>query len=435
MTRPSRARAALLAAATAAGALLVVVPPAPQAQAAGNGPDISVTAVQAHLQAFSDIAAANGGNRAHGSPGYTASVDYVRGKLEAAGYTTTTQSFTSGGKTGYNLVADLPGGDTADTVMVGAHLDSVSSGAGINDNGSGSAGILEVALQLAAAPADPAKHVRFGFWGAEELGLVGSKHYVNSLTATQRSQIDSYYNVDMIGSPNAGYFLYDGDNSDGVGAGAGPAGSAYLEQVLADYYAEIGVPTRGTDFDGRSDYGPFISAGIPAGGIFTGAEGRKTSAQVTLWGGTTGAFDPCYHSACDGLSNISATALDRNSDALAHALWTVAQVGDVTLPPQPCTERTASGTLAARGTAYATSSTGFTLAAGQVKGCLDGPTGTDFDLYLQRRSSSGAWSNVAAGESSGPDEQVTYTATAGTYRWRVYAYSGSGAWSLGWDVP
>lgn len=434
MTRLLRARVAVVAA-TVAGAALVAIPAATPAHAVGNGPDISVTNVQAHLKAFSDIAAANGGSRAHGSTGYTASINYVKGKLEVAGYTTVTQSFTYNGKTGYNLIADLPGGDTANTVMVGAHLDSVAGGAGINDNGSGSAGILEVALQLAAAPDDPTKHVRFGWWGAEELGLIGSKAYVNSLTATQKSQIDGYYNVDMIGSPNPGYFLYDGDNSDGVGAGPGPSGSAYLEQVLADYYAEIGVPTRGTDFDGRSDYGPFISAGIPAGGIFTGAEGRKTSAQVTLWGGTATAFDPCYHSSCDGLSNINATALDRNSDALAHALWTVAQVGDVTLPPAPCTERTASGTLASRGTVYASSSTGFTLAAGQVKGCLDGPTGTDFDLYLQRRSTSGTWSNVAAGETSSADETITYTAAAGTYRWRVYAYSGSGAWSLGWDVP
>lgn len=428
-------RSVLLAAVVTGASLVVPAVSAPQAQAAGNGPDVPVSNVQAHLKAFSDIAAANGGNRAHGTSGYSASIAYVKGKLEAAGYTTTTQSFTYNGKTGYNLIADLPGGDTTNTVMVGAHLDSVTGGAGINDNGSGSAGILEVALQLAAAPDDPAKHVRFGWWGAEELGLIGSKAYVNSLTSTQKAQIDSYYNVDMIASPNPGYFLYDGDNSDGVGAGAGPAGSAYLEQVLADYYSQIGVPTRGTDFDGRSDYGPFISAGIPAGGIFTGAEGRKTSAQVSLWGGTTTAFDPCYHSSCDSLSNVDATALDRNTDALAHALWTVAQVGDVVQPPQPCTERTASGSLASRGTAYASSSTGFTVAAGQVVGCLDGPTGADFDLYLQRRSSTGTWSDVAAGESSGADEQVTYTAAAGTYRWRVYAYSGSGAWSLGWDLP
>lgn len=428
-------RSVLLAAVVTGASLVVPAVSAPQAQAAGNGPDVPVANVQAHLKAFSDIAAANGGNRAHGTSGYSASIAYVKGKLEAAGYTTTTQSFTYNGKTGYNLIADLPGGDTANTVMVGAHLDSVTGGAGINDNGSGSAGILEVALQLAAAPDDPAKHVRFGWWGAEELGLIGSKAYVNSLTSTQKAQIDSYYNVDMIASPNPGYFLYDGDNSDGVGAGAGPAGSAYLEQVLADYYSQIGVPTRGTDFDGRSDYGPFISAGIPAGGIFTGAEGRKTSAQVSLWGGTTTAFDPCYHSSCDSLGNVDATALDRNTDALAHALWTVAQVGDVVQPSQPCTERTASGSLASRGTAYASSSTGFTVAAGQVVGCLDGPTGADFDLYLQRRSSSGTWSDVARSESSGADEQVTYTATAGTYRWRVYAYSGSGAWSLGWDLP
>ena len=162
-----------------------------------------------------------------------------------------------------------------------------------------------MALQLAASDEAPTKHVRFAWWGAEELGLVGSTRYVQGLTSTQRAQIDAYYNFDMVGSPNPGYFVYDGDNSDGTGSGPGPSGSAYLEQVLVDYFAGIGVPTRGTDFDGRSDYGPFIQYGIPAGGTFTGAEDHKTSAQVQLWGGTTGAFDPCYHSACDDLDNVN----------------------------------------------------------------------------------------------------------------------------------
>ena len=417
------------------GALLVPTT-TPTAQALeSNGPDIAVGNVIAHLQALQGIADANGGNRAHGTPGYNASVDHIKAKLDAAGYVTQKVAFTYNGRTGYNLIADLPGGDTTNTVMVGAHLDSVSSGPGINDNGTGSAGILEVALQLAASADDPTKHVRFAWWGAEEHGLIGSTRYVQGLTSTQRSQIDGYYNFDMIGSPNPGYFIYDGDNSDGTGSGPGPSGSAYLEQVLVDYFTGIGVPTRGTDFDGRSDYGPFIQYGIPAGGTFTGAEGRKTTAQVQLWGGTASAFDPCYHSSCDDMDNLSTTALDRNSDAIAHAVWTFAQVGDIEPPPPVCAEVTRSGTLTSGGSTYQPSSTGFATAAGQLHGCLDGPSGTDFDLQLQRRSSLGSWSIVARSESSGPDEEINYSATAGTYRWRVHAYSGSGSWSLGYDVP
>lgn len=173
------------------GSLLLPGATTPAHAFESNGPDIAVGNVTAHLQALSDIAAANGGNRAHGTSGHNASVDYVKGKLDAAGYTTQKVAFTYNGKTGYNLIADLPGGDTTNTVMVGGHLDGVSSGPGINDNGSGSAAILEVALRLAASGETPTKHVRFAWWGAEELGLIGSTRYVQGLTTTQRSQIDS----------------------------------------------------------------------------------------------------------------------------------------------------------------------------------------------------------------------------------------------------
>ncbi|MEU4420244.1 M28 family metallopeptidase [Actinoplanes sp. NPDC024001] len=291
---------------------------------AAAAPDIPVANVKAHLSQFQSIATANGGNRAHGRPGYLDSVTYVKNLLDAAGFTTTQQSFTYNGATGYNLLADWPGGDTSDTLMIGGHLDSVTAGPGINDNGSGSAAILEVALQVARSGFQPDRHLRFAWWGAEELGLRGSTAYVNSLTSAQRAAITGYLNFDMVGSPNAGYFLYDGDNSDGTGAGPGPAGSAEIEQTLAAYFSSIGVPTRGTDFDGRSDYGPFIRAGIPAGGTFTGAEGTKTAAQVQLWGGTTGRFDPCYHASCDTITNINDTALNRNADAIAYAVWNLA---------------------------------------------------------------------------------------------------------------
>ncbi|GAA3222091.1 M28 family peptidase [Actinocorallia longicatena] len=309
-------------------AALALVVPAVQiltAQAAHAAPpNISLANVKAHLTQLQSIATANGGNRAHGRPGYLASVNYAKGLLDAAGYTTTVQSFTYNGATGYNLIADWPGGDPNDVLMTGSHLDSVTAGPGINDNGSGSAGVLETALEVSRQALAPTKHLRFGWWGAEELGLRGSTAYVSSLTATERAKIKGYLNFDMIGSPNPGYFLYDGDNSDGVGSGPGPSGSAQIEATLAAYFTSIGVATRGTDFDGRSDYGPFIAQGIPAGGTFTGAEGVKTAAQATLWGGTSGqAFDACYHRACDTSANINDTALDRNADAIAYTVWTL----------------------------------------------------------------------------------------------------------------
>ncbi|WP_433476200.1 M28 family metallopeptidase [Spirillospora sp. CA-142024] len=316
----SRTTAALGAAALVVSALLPTGG-ASAAPATLAAPDISLTNVKAHLSQLQSIASGNGGNRAHGRPGFRASIDYVKGRLDAAGYQTSVQSFTYNGATGYNLIADWPGGDTGNVLMTGAHLDSVRAGPGINDNGSGSAANLEVALTVARQNYRPQRHLRFGWWGAEELGLVGSTNYVNSLSSTDRSKIKSYLNFDMVGSPNPGYFAYDGDGSSGSG---GPAGSAEIEQVLRTYFQTINVPVQDTAFDGRSDYGPFIRRGIAAGGLFTGAEGRKTTQQAQLWGGQAGvAFDRCYHSSCDTTSNINDTALDRNADAIAHAVWTL----------------------------------------------------------------------------------------------------------------
>ncbi|MFM9613634.1 peptidase M28 [Streptomyces sp. V2] len=274
-------------------------------------PDIPVAGVKAHLSQLQSIATANGGNRAHGRAGYLASVNYVKGKLDAAGFTTTVQQFTSSGRTGYNLIADWPGGDANQIVMAGSHLDSVSSGAGINDNGSGSSAVLEIALAVSRANYQPTKHLRFAWWGAEELGIVGSRYYVNNLSAANRAKISGYLNFDMIGSPNPGYFVYDDDPT--------------IEKTFKDYFAGIGVPTEiETEGDGRSDHAPFKSAGVPVGGLFTGASRTKTAAQATKWGGTSGqAFDRCYHSSCDTTANINDTALDRNSDAAAYAVWTL----------------------------------------------------------------------------------------------------------------
>ena len=217
-----------------------------------------------------------------------------------------------------NVIAETKGGDPDNVVMVGAHLDSVNAGPGIQDNGSGSAAILEVALQMKKVK--PVNKVRFAWWGAEESGLVGSTDYVNGLSQDEIDKIALYLNFDMIGSPNYFFGIYDGDDSDGVGAGPGPEGSAQIEKTFEDYYTSVGQPFQGTDFSGRSDYGPFIAVGIPAGGLFTGAEGIKTVEEQAIYGGTAGEqYDPCYHLACDTFDNISLFALDTNSDAVAYA--------------------------------------------------------------------------------------------------------------------
>ncbi|MFE7955389.1 M28 family metallopeptidase [Streptomyces sp. NPDC057413] len=307
------ARAAAAAAVACATLLTTgsIAGAAPAHPTVAAAPDIPVANVKAHLAQLQSIATANGGNRAHGRAGYKASLDHVKAKLDAAGFTTTIQQFSSSGRTGYNLIADWPGGDTGHVVMTGAHLDSVTAGPGINDNGSGSAAILETALAVARAGHHPAKHLRFAWWGAEELGMVGSRYYVGRLTSTERSRISAYLNFDMIGSPNPGYFVYDDD----------PA----LEKTFKDYYAGLGIATEPeTEGDGRSDHAPFKNAGVPVGGLFSGADYVKTAAQAATWGGSAGqAFDRCYHSSCDTTANLNDTALDRNSDAIAYAVWTL----------------------------------------------------------------------------------------------------------------
>lgn len=224
-----------------------------------------------------------------------------------------------------NVIGETPGGRDDRVVVVGAHLDSVPEGPGVQDNGSGSGAILEIALQLSSLNITPRNKVRFAWWGAEEAGLVGSQYYIDNLSARDIKNIALNLNFDMIGSPNFVRFVYDGDGS--ATPDAGPNGSAVIEQVFLDYFADEagGLATEPTAFDGRSDYGPFIERGIPAGGLFTGAEGIKTEEQAAIYGGTAGdQYDPCYHLACDTYDNISLQALDEMSDAAAHSVLTFA---------------------------------------------------------------------------------------------------------------
>lgn len=227
-------------------------------------------------------------------------------------------------RTTTNIIADSPKGNADKTVVVGAHLDSVLAGAGINDNGSGTSVLLETAIQMSKQKIKPRQMVRFAFWGAEESGLLGSEHYVASLSNEQLSTIYANLNFDMLGSTNYVRFVYDGDGSaDPAGAG-GPPGSAQIESVFTDYFAGKGLASSPTAFDGRSDYGPFIAAGIPAGGLFSGAEGIKTADEAAVYGGTAGApYDPCYHEACDTVTNLSTAALNELGDATVHAVMTL----------------------------------------------------------------------------------------------------------------
>ncbi|WP_244927974.1 M28 family peptidase [Nocardioides sp. W7] len=258
---------------------------------------------------------------------------------------TVTVEYTTEERTSWNVLAETRKGRSDNVVMAGAHLDSVQDGAGINDNGSGSAALLEVAEEMAKVK--PANKVRFAWWGAEESGLLGSEHYVAELSEEQAEAIALYLNFDMVASPNYMFGVYDGDNSGGTAAeGFIPEGSAQIEDVFEKFYARRGEPFQDSEFSGRSDYGPFIAVGIPAGGLFTGAEGVKTDEEAALYGGVAGAaYDPCYHQPCDNLTgegqdealydqldedywlkgNINVGALDVNSDAIATAVLTFAK--------------------------------------------------------------------------------------------------------------
>ena len=228
-----------------------------------------------------------------------------------------------------NVIAQTATGSTTDIVMVGAHLDSVAEGPGINDNGSGVAAVLETALQLGSSP--PVRNaVRFGFWGAEEFGLLGSGNYVESLDVDALKDIALYLNFDMLGSPNPGYFTYDGDQSTKPGAQEGiprvPEGSAGIERTLVAYLDGAGKPAQDTSFDGRSDYDPFTKSGVPAGGLFSGAEEKKSAHQAELWGGTADEpFDPNYHKETDTLDHIDRTALEIHGGGVAYSVGLYSQ--------------------------------------------------------------------------------------------------------------
>ncbi|MFF4009493.1 M28 family peptidase [Streptomyces sp. NPDC001717] len=368
-------------------------------QPSNDPPNIDVANVQAHLAQLNTIASQNGGNRRAGSAGYTASVAYIKGKLQAAGYTVTEQNCTSCTYPSNNLIADWPGGPADQVVMFGAHLDSVSAGPGINDNGSGSATLLENALALAQKNPTMTKHVRFAWWTDEEQGLNGSEFYVGQLSSTAKAAIKGYYNFDMVGSPNGGYFINNLNSTT-----AAPLKAYWTSLNLA--------PEENTEGQGRSDDYSFQQGGIPTSGYAAGASARKTSAQATKWGGTANAaYDSCYHSACDTTNNISATVLDRSADGVAYAVWKTAVGGETPAQDFSIGVSPTAGSATQGGSTTATVNTSTVSGAAQtvalsVSGAPAGVTTTLNPTSVQSGSSSTL--SVQVGASTAPG---TYTLT------------------------
>ena len=202
------------------------------------------------------------------------------------------------------VLAETPGGNANRVEVVGAHLDSVAAGPGVNDDGSGTSAQLEIAKQIARKQLVPRQKIRFAWWGGEEEGLIGSLYYSEHLPASEVDKIMVMLDFDMISSPNFARLVYDGNGSE-PGNPAGPAGSGEVERVFVDFWQSQGFVSEPIPFDGRSDYVGFTNLGIPAGGIFAGAEAPKTAKQEALYGGAAGEqLDPCYHAFCDRLASI-----------------------------------------------------------------------------------------------------------------------------------
>lgn len=216
-----------------------------------------------------------------------------------------------------NIVIQTVEGDPNNCVALGAHSDSVEAGPGINDDGSGTLSLLEVARQLTKFRVNNC--VRFAWWSAEEEGLVGSSYYASNLSSDENLKVRLFMDYDMLASPNFAYQVYNATND------AHPTGSEELRDLYVDWYEAHDLNYTFIPFDGRSDYDGFIRAGIPAGGIATGAEVIKTKEERELFGGNAGeAFDECYHLLCDDTGNVNVTAWELNTKLVAHSVATYA---------------------------------------------------------------------------------------------------------------
>lgn len=230
--------------------------------------------------------------------------------------------------TSSSVIAETKGGDTSHVVMIGGHLDSVIDGPGVNDDGSGTMAILEMARELARLRPDGAPwKVRFAFWTGEELGLFGSFHYVGGLGDDEVRKLEAYLNLDMIGSPNSFRQVYD------MSGGSRPAAAGVLAARLEQALRDAGLSAEPANIGGSSDHVAFDQAGVPVGGLFSGANEIVSADEAVLFGATAGAAaDACYHLACDTIANVDRAPLEQLARAAAEVLGNLAE-GATALPP------------------------------------------------------------------------------------------------------
>ncbi|AEV84195.1 aminopeptidase Y [Actinoplanes sp. SE50] len=276
----------------------------PAAAVAVAPPVISADATMVHLQKLMSFAQASNNTRVIGSTGFTSTVTYIKQQLDALGWQTTVQNFTTGGRAAANVVAEWPYGDATHVVMAGAHSDSVSAGPGINDDGSGVAALLANAAAISQAKLKPQKRIRFGFWGAEEQGDVGSGYYVSHLAGGEAKKIDAYLNFDMVGNKPengraVGWSLYVEGQSNGLNA------------PFQTYFSAQGITVNPSlNTDDRSDHAAFKRAGVKVTGV---------SSVRSL-----NALGACYHRSCDNLTDVSQTSMGLAANAIASAVWSLA---------------------------------------------------------------------------------------------------------------
>ncbi|KAJ2052656.1 hypothetical protein H4S04_001194 [Coemansia sp. S16] len=237
----------------------------------------------------------------------------------------------------FNVLCVGREGDSHSTVLVGSHLDSVAAGPGINDNGSGSASTLEIQLTLARIKFKSHNRIVFAWWGAEEDGLLGSRHFARELAHDWKNRWTSDVgvrwedialdlNFDMLASPNFIALVHNGTDAPENAR----TGSQRIQRVFEDYFVRHDYPYELTDMLAGSDFVPFIDNGVPAGGVLTGAGEFKSITERSKHGGlANAALDTCYHRDCDTLLNINMLALDRMSKAAMYAVSTLSNVHDL----------------------------------------------------------------------------------------------------------
>ncbi len=244
----------------------------------------------------------------------------------------------------YNVIADSRGGNPNHLLVVDAHLDAIY-GAGMLDNASGSATILDIAQQMAKV--NPRNKLRFIWFGGEELGLLGSKYYVNNLSDSEFSKIGYDLDADVTATPNYLIGVLDPAGVDLFGRTVTthfpdqvyqPSQIARDQQI--EYFDSIGISHELFSPQGTDAFN-FNVAGVPASGILTGQDCCKSQEEVDMFGGHTGNYEGNIPSTdggcvdnpfrwCDNLSNNDPTVMTFVSRAFAKSVvqMAYAQLGN-----------------------------------------------------------------------------------------------------------